>query len=200
MICMECYHNLPYTEFDRIENNPVEKIFWGRTNIKFASSTFYYIIDSPIQHIIHHIKYRGQDSLGVFMGEIMGYALQTAFEKHEIDFCIPMPLHYKKEYTRGYNQASLLCAGIKKTTLLNYNDKLITREVNTSTQTKKSRIERWGNVEDVFTISNKSEILDKNILLIDDVITTGASTEACANILLNHGAKSVSICGLAYTI
>ena len=200
MICMECYHNLPYTEFERLENNPVEKIFWGRTNIKFASSTFYYIIDSPIQHIIHHIKYRGQDNLGVFMGEIMGYTLQTAFEKHEIDFCIPMPLHYKKEYTRGYNQASLLCAGIKKTTLLNYNDKLITREVNTSTQTKKSRIERWGNVEDVFTISNKSEILDKNILLIDDVITTGASTEACANILLNHGAKSVSICGLAYTI
>ena len=200
MICMECYHNLPYTEFERLENNPVEKIFWGRTNIKFASSTFYYIIDSPIQHIIHHIKYRGQDNLGVFMGEIMGYTLQTAFEKHEIDFCIPMPLHYKKEYARGYNQASLLCAGIKKTTHLNYNDKLITREVNTSTQTKKSRIERWGNVEDVFTISNKSEILDKNILLIDDVITTGASTEACANILLNHGAKSVSICGLAYTI
>ena len=200
MICMECYHNLPYTEFERLENNPVEKIFWGRTNIKFASSTFYYIIDSPIQHIIHHIKYRGQDNLGVFMGEIMGYTLQTAFEKHEIDFCIPMPLHYKKEYARGYNQASLLCAGIKKTTHLNYNDKLITREVNTSTQTKKSRIERWGHVEDVFTISNKSEILDKNILLIDDVITTGASTEACANILHNHGAKSVSICGLAYTI
>ena len=200
MICMECHHELPYTEFERLENNPVEKIFWGRTTIRFACSTFYYIIDSPIQHIIHHIKYRGQDNLGVFMGEIMGAKLKTIFEKNEIDFCIPMPLHYKKEYTRGYNQASLLCTGIKNTTQLNYYDKLITREINTSTQTKKSRIERWGNVEDIFTISNKSEILDKNILIIDDVITTGASTEACANVLLKYGAKSVSICGLAYTI
>ena len=153
-----------------------------------------------MQHIIHQIKYRGQDTLGIFMGEMMGDKLQTTLERHEIDFCIPMPLHYKKEYSRGYNQASLLCAGIKKRTGLNYNDTLITREINTSTQTKKSRIERWGNVEEVFTISNKIETLDKNILLIDDVITTGASTEACATILLHHGAKSVSICGLAYTI
>jgi len=200
MICMDCHHNLPYTGFEHIENNPVEKLFWGRTNIKFACSTLYYIIDSPIQHIIHHIKYRGQEELGVFMGELMGNKLHPIFKKNEIDFCLPMPLHYKKEYSRGYNQASLLCAGIKKTTLLNYYDRLITREINTSTQTKKTRIERWENVEDIFNISNQSEILDKNIVIIDDVITTGASTEACASVLLKYGAKSVGICGLAYTI
>ena len=191
---------LPFTEFEKIENNPVEKLFWGRTKIQHASSIFYYIPDSPLQEIIHHIKYKNNPALGVYMGKIMGLQLKNILSINKIDCMLPMPLHPKKEYARGYNQATVLCQGIQETTDLPYLNDVLIRNFNTGTQTKKSRIERWENVAEVFVISNPSAVQEKHILLIDDVITTGASTEACANLLLKNKAASVSICSLAYTI
>lgn len=192
--------SLPYTEFEKLENNVVEKLFWGRTNIKHAFSIFYYITETPLQEIIHHIKYKNNPALGVYMGNIMGWRLKEFFSKNTIDLMLPMPLHPKKEYSRGYNQATTLCQGIQEATAMKYMDNVLLRTFNTSTQTKKTRIERWDNVAEVFEISDPSSIENKHVLLIDDVITTGASTEACANLLLKNKAASVSICSLAYTI
>ena len=200
LICFQCMLSLPYTQFESIENNPVEKLFWGRTKIEHAFSIFYYIPDSPLQQIIHHIKYKNNPALGVYMGKIMGLKLKSFFAMNAVDLMLPMPLHPKKEYTRGYNQASVLCEGIQETTDISYLNHTLIRNFNTSTQTKKSRIERWENVAEVFEITDPAAFEHKHILLIDDVITTGASTEACANLLIKNKAASVSICSLAYTI
>jgi ComF family protein len=200
LICTACMRSLPFTEFEKMENNPVEKLFWGRTKIQHASSIFYFITDSPLQEIIHHIKYKNNPALGVYMGNIMGLRLKNMLSINKIDFMLPMPLHPKKEYARGYNQASVLCQGIQETTDTPYLNNILLRNFNTGTQTKKSRIERWENVAEVFEISAPSAVQEKHILLIDDVITTGASTEACVNMLIKNKAASVSICSLAYTI
>jgi ComF family protein len=200
LICSTCMHSLPFTAFETIENNPVAKLFWGRSTIQHASSIFYFITKSPIQEIIHHIKYKNNPALGVYMGNIMGIQLKNILSNNKIDFMLPMPLHPKKEYARGYNQASVLCQGIQETTDIPFINNVLLRNFNTSTQTKKSRIERWENVAEVFEISDPPAIQEKHILLIDDVITTGASTEACAALLIKNKAASVSICSLAYTI
>lgn len=200
MLCMECIDTLGFTQFEGIRNNPVEKLYWGRVNLKFAASTFYYIEETPLQRIVHQIKYRQEPELGRHMGELMGINISSVFKDHEPALCIPMPLYPKKEYTRGYNQATLLCEGIFKTTGVSYNEKVLVRNQNTRTQTKKSRKERWENVASVFEVIDHQAIANKNIVLVDDVITTGASTEACANMLLQHGANSVGIYSLAFTL
>lgn len=199
-ICIHCLSSLPYTQFEKTRNNPIEKLFWGRTNIKFASSTFYYVEQTPLQQLIHQVKYKEQQKLGIYLGTAMGNLLNPVFSEHEVDLLIPMPLHPKKLKKRGYNQASLLCDGISKTTGRNYDEEVLVRTENTGTQTKKSRIERWENVNAVFSVNDSNKIRDKHILLVDDVITTGASTEACAQTLLNAGSKSVAVCSLAFTL
>ena len=198
-MCMECFSNLPYTGFETITENATEKFFWGRIQTSFACSIFYFEKDNSIQHIVHHIKYNNEKNLGIFMGKLMGMKIKSLLKKHEIDFMIAMPLHPKKEKQRGYNQATLLCHGIKEISQVNYIENAILRMQHTQTQTKKSRIERWQNVSEVFNIPDHSIIKGKNILIIDDVITTGASTEACGKALLDKGARSISICGLAHT-
>jgi len=197
ILCMKCLQQLPFTSFESILDNPTEKLFWGRLETKFACSIFYFEKENIIQQVIHQIKYKNEKQLGIFMGRLMGTKLISMPELHQIDYMIPMPLHPKKEKKRGYNQATLLCKGIKETCQLDYDENVITRIKQTQTQTQKSRIERWQNVEEVFCVPSPEKIINKNILLIDDVITTGASTESCGRILLEHGASSISICGLA---
>jgi len=200
MICINCRLSLPFTSFEKIRNNAVEKLFWGRVPVLFASSTFYYAEKTSIQQIIHHIKYRDEKELGIFMGNMMGERLQSLLLEYNTDICIPMPLHPSKEKKRGYNQASLLCKGIRETTNIAFNEFLLERRIATATQTKKSRIARWENVSTVFEVNEPSLIKNKNIVLVDDVVTTGASMEACARILLDNGAKTVAIVSLAYTV
>ena len=199
-ICLQCQTEMGRTYFESIRDNPVEKLFWGRADIQCAASTFYYIDKTPLQQIVHHIKYRQEKELGIHMGEIMGIHGSGLFTECKTDLCIPMPLHPKKEYKRGYNQASLLCEGIFKQTGIPYNEKALVRNENTRTQTKKSRIERWENVASVFDVNEPSIIKDKHVVVVDDVITTGASTEACVNMLMQHGAKTVGIYSLAFTL
>lgn len=200
MICINCKLSLPYTSFEKIRNNTVEKLFWGRLPVLFSSSTFYYREKTSIQQIIHHIKYRDQKDLGIFMGKMMGDRLRILLQENNTDICVPMPLHPSKEKKRGYNQASLLCKGIRETTEIEFKEYLLERKIATGTQTKKSRIARWDNVSSVFEVNDSSMIQNKNIVLVDDVITTGASMEACARILLENGANTVAIVSLAYTI
>jgi ComF family protein len=197
---MDCLQKLPYTSFESMKENPTEKLFWGRISTSFACSIFYFEKDNILQNIIHQIKYKNEKKLGIFMGKLMGLKINDLIKAHNIDFMIPMPIHPKKEKKRGYNQAALLCVGINSIIKLDYIENAIVKIQHTETQTKKSRIERWRNVEQVFNVPNPQMILGKNILIIDDVITTGASTEACGQILLEHGANSISICGLSHTL
>ena len=198
-LCIRCLHDLPFTDYENIRDNPVEKLFWGRVEIGIVFATLYYHEKSSVQRIIHEIKYKHNPALAVHMGKLMGIRMQPITEVPTIDFCIPMPLHPKKMKRRGYNQAAELCKGIEMTTHLTMLEHALVRSKNTGTQTKKSRIARWDNVEEVFLVEDPIIIKGKHILLVDDVITTGASTEACAQSLFQAGASKVSIAGLAFT-
>lgn len=199
-LCLNCMTDLPFTGFEAIRDNPVEKLFWGRIKCPFASSTFFYQEDTPVQSLIHQIKYKNQRKLGYFMGEMMGFRLNELITTQKIDYLIPMPLHPKKEKSRGYNQATLLCHGISKVTGTEVNHQCIKRVFHTATQTRKSRIQRWENVSEVFEVADSFSLKGKNVLLVDDVITTGASTESCSQKLVDNGANQVSICSLAFTL
>jgi len=199
-LCIHCLSTLPYTGFENIRSNPVEQLFWGRCSIQFASSSFFYVEKTPIQQLIHEVKYKEQQQLGRWLGQIMGRQLDDVFQSNKVDLMLPMPLHPKKQKQRGYNQATLLCEGIHAVTACNFTEQILIRNTNTKTQTKKTRIERWDNVSDVFCITKTDAIINKHIVLVDDVITTGASTEACAATLLKEGACAVSICSLAFTL
>lgn len=199
-LCFQCLRALPYTDFENTRNNPVEQLFWGRTPIEFACSSFYYVENTPIQHLIHEVKYKERQQLGRWLGQMMGRQLQRIFQLYQVDMMLPMPLHPKKQQQRGYNQATLLCEGIHEITNCDFAEQLLVRNTYTQTQTKKTRIERWDNVSEVFAINKSEQLINKHIVLVDDVITTGASTEACATTLLNYGASNVSICSLAFTL
>ncbi len=190
VLCMRCVESMPETQFELHANNPAEKIFWGRLPITTASAQFYFTKESLMQHLMHQLKYKGNKELGIQLGRIMGDQLRKS-GRFAVDALIPLPLFPAKEKRRGYNQATLLCQGMAETMQVPVLDNVITRPQHTETQTKKGRIERWKNMEGKFVLTDSAAIENKNILLVDDVVTTGATLEACGNELLQ--AKNVKL-------
>jgi ComF family protein len=196
-LCMKCIGALPETNFHLHANNPVEKIFWGRLPVVSATAQFYFTKESLMQHLMHQLKYRGNKELGKQLGRLMGYDLKKATRFDKADYLIPLPLFAPKERRRGFNQATILCEGIAEVMNTQIALDVIVRTQYTETQTKKGRIERWQNMEGKFELIKPGKIQNKNILLIDDVITTGATLEACANELLQAG-PNLSIATLCF--
>lgn len=189
-LCIRCLHSLPQTNFEKHDGNPVEKLFWGRMQLVNASASFYFTKESLIQRLMHQFKYRHNKDLGLQLGRIMGSMLKSAGRLDNIDALIPLPLFPKKERKRGYNQATVLCEGIAEICNLPVLKKVISRPQQTDTQTKKGRIERWKNIEGKFLLRDNAAIQNKHLLLVDDVVTTGATLEACGNeLLLADGVK-----------
>ena len=184
LICLKCYQHLNETCFASFANNPVEKAFWGRLICSSAMSQYYFAKDSLLQQLIHQFKYKDNKELAHYFGTLMGETLKTSSRFQLPDAIVPLPLFPDKEYKRGYNQAALLGEGIGAVLQVPvlYNAVLRTRY--TTTQTHKTRMERWQNVDGVFTTAGNKELHKKNILLVDDVITTGATIEACGNAIL----------------
>lgn len=184
LICLKCYQHLNETGFASFANNPVEKAFWGRLICSSAMSQYYFAKDSLLQQLIHQFKYKDNKELAHYFGTLMGETLKTSSRFQLPDAIVPLPLFPDKEYKRGYNQAALLGEGIGAVLQVPvlYNAVLRTRY--TTTQTHKTRMERWQNVDGVFTTAGNKELHKKNILLVDDVITTGATIEACGNAIL----------------
>ncbi len=196
-LCLKCIIQLPHTGFEKIENNPIEKIFIGRANIKAASSQFYFSKGHLVQHLIHQLKYKGNKEAGEYLGAVMGKALLESGRFNEIDYLVPLPLYADKEFKRGYNQSEIICNGIHTAINTPILTKTVIRKRFTETQTKKHRAERWENVDGSFSIVNPQKLEGKNILLIDDVITTGATLEACSQIILKIPNVQLSIATLA---
>lgn len=191
--------SLPLTEFHLHRNNPVEKIFLGRVPLAFAFSYLYFNKESVVRQLLHRLKYESDLEVGKFLGRLLGRALMDSPIANQVNMVIPMPLHPEKEKTRGYNQAWLIAEGINEITgIPAYSDVMI-RTRKTSTQTHKSREERWQNTQGTFRVINNEKMEDKHILVVDDVITTGASLEACAAELVRNGG-TVSLASLAYTV
>lgn len=199
IICTSCRHDMPLTNFTGEINNKVEQVFYGRISIKEATSLMYYYKKNKVQKIIHSLKYKGHQEIGAFFGEWLVKEMLQSDRFNNIDMIVPVPLHPKKLKKRGYNQVSIFGKTLATYLNANYCEDILIRKSATSTQTKKHRLERWKNVEELFFLTDNSYFEGKNILLIDDVITTGATLEACANELSKTSNINISIATMAFT-
>lgn len=199
LLCSFCLNKLPETNFFSADNNPVEKIFYGRLNIVAAGAAFYFTKNSLVQHLMHQIKYKNNQILAIYLGKLLGIQLLNSNRFNDIDALIPLPLNPKREAKRGYNQAELICMGIQAITNIPIQKKIVERTVYTKTQTQQNRMSRWQNIDGVFTIKNTNWINNKHVLLIDDIVTTGATLEACGHIILKNTNAKLSIATFAAT-
>ena len=197
ILCLRCHKRLPFTGYQLLHDNPVEKIFWGRVNIRHAMATCYYRKASFLQQLIYQFKYNQREDIATYFGQLMGQSLRQSQWLHEIDHILPIPMHPSKIRQRGYNQAMVLASGVAATTQKTLSEGILTRNHQAPSQTSKGRLSRWQNVADSFSLQTNADLKDKHILLVDDVITTGATIEACSRLLVDAGA-AVSICALAF--
>ncbi len=198
LLCLKCTHDLPHTHFANFEGNPVEKHFWGRLPLTAGYSEFYFSKEFLIQHLIHQLKYKGDIQIGFYLGELMGKTMLSSSRFSSVDALIPLPLYADKEHKRGYNQAAVICNGISSVMNIPVLNGQVIRQHATETQTRKHRTERWENVKGSFRIVNKNVLANKHVLLVDDVVTTGATLEACGNAVMQAENVKLSIATLAY--
>ena len=197
LLCFQCIGNLPFTGFESHGENPLEKIFWGRVSISKAMSLLYFTKDSIMQNLLHEFKYKGKKEIGYYFGRMMGNAIINSERFYDIDALVPLPLFASKEKRRGYNQSVIICSGMAEIVNIPVLNNAVVRTAATETQTHKNRIERWQNIEGKFELIDPSSLTDKHILLVDDVVTTGATIEACAAVLLQAPNTRISIATLA---
>ena len=196
LLCAKCITDLPQTNFAQHAGNPVEKIFWGRVPLAAGHSEFYFAKESLIQHLVHQLKYKNNKEIGIYLGEIMGRSLMDSHRFKNIDALVPLPLYPDKERKRGYNQAAIICQGMSAVMNVPVMINNLIRQRYTETQTKKHRLERWENVEGSFAVKNMATFKGKHLLVVDDVVTTGATIEAGCEALLKSEAASLSIATL----
>ncbi|MFW5687505.1 MAG: ComF family protein [Bacteroidota bacterium] len=178
----------------------MSQIFWGRVDIETAAALLYFQKGSKVQNLIHRFKYKGKREIGIYLGQILGHRLRDHPVWQPVDIIVPVPLHQKKQQKRGYNQSEVFGRGIsssfKKPVVINN----LVRIIRTDTQTRKTRFKRWENVETVFHVKDPDSFRGANILLIDDVVTTGSTLEACAQKLKEIKGVRVWVATIAMSV
>ena len=197
LICANCRYELPKTNNHLLDNNDLEKKFWGKVSVKRVLSFLKFHKGGKVQNLIHQLKYGGQEELGRLLGEWYGLELYASSKLSESKLVVPVPLHKSRLKKRGYNQSDSFAEGLSRSLQIEWKPDVLERLDKSTTQTDKSRFSRWENVNRVFQLRKGVDVLEKNILLVDDVITTGATLEECARALLNGGAREVSIATIA---
>ena len=180
LVCTHCRSLLPKTGYELNEDNPLARLFYGKVRLKAVTECYFFSKEGKVQRLIHELKYKGNADAGVFLGQELGKTIKEAPLFEGLDYLIPVPLHPKREKERGYNQSMMIAQGINEVTEIPIGDQYLVRSVNTATQTHKSKEERWQNVKDIFEVRHAEQLEGKYVLLIDDVLTTGATLEACA--------------------
>lgn len=200
IICGSCFLRLPETNFFNYSNNTVEKIFAGRIKLEDAGSAYYFTKHSILQNLVFELKYRGNKEVGLLLGELTARQMSNCRRFEEVDIILPLPLNKQKEKKRGYNQAAMIAQGISRVLNKPLMTDAVARNIFTETQTHKDRVSRWKTMQDVFEVSKPEALKGKHILLVDDVVTTGATLEACGQTILNIPETKLSIATVAYTI
>ena len=199
VLCTQCLHALP-TAFSHLEkDNSVERIFYGRIPLENATSLLLFEKKGMVQKIIHNLKYKGHEEIGTFLGEWLGTELRSLQNFKQVTAVVPVPLHNKKLRQRGYNQVEKFGRAIAEKLEITYlNDVLLKRSAS-KTQTLKKRLARWGDLEETFVLEQPEKLQDQHVLLVDDLVTTGATLEACAHQLMQVKGVKISIATMAYT-
>jgi len=198
-LCVRCLHALPVTNFHLYAGNPVEQQLSGRISPVSAMAYCYFTRGAMMQELLHRVKYKGHTQLGRLLGRMMGKALQESKRFEGIEALVPLPLHRAKERARGYNQAVVLCEGLAEVLQLPVIKTAVVRLSSTETQTHKNRIERWQNMQGIFKLAQPQLIAGKHLLLVDDVITTGATIDACMRAMMETEEIRLSVAALAWS-
>lgn len=198
VICFRCAANLPQTRHWLQTDNGLMKRFWGRLPLQGAASLYQFRKGNDVQHLLHQLKYRGRQEVGDYAGKLLGNILvESESPLKNIDLIVPVPLHWKKLKTRGYNQCDSFAQALSQTIKVPWSNTALIRQHENISQTKKKRFERWGNVEEIFSVADAEQLKGKHILLVDDVVTTGATSEACLKIILQVENTKASFAAIA---
>jgi len=198
IICTTCRHELPVTNFHFDGTDTVKKVVYGRVNLINATALLHFKKQSIVQQLIHHLKYRGNENIGTFLGQWLGAELKTLPAYCTIDVVIPVPLHQQKLRRRGYNQVAKFGEEIAKALDADYNDDTLVKVKSTKTKVFKNRLKRYED-DLVFNLNHAEQLEGKHVLLVDDIITTGATLEACANVLFTIKGLTLSFVTMAIT-
>ncbi|WP_315818417.1 ComF family protein [Paraflavitalea speifideaquila] len=198
LLCLSCISRLPLTNFHLYADNPVQHIFRGRLPLVNATSYLYFTKDSLLQHLMHQFKYNNRKDIGTWFGKRIGESLRSSNHFTLPDALVPIPLFAARERKRGYNQSQVLCAAMAEIMGIPVLNNIVVRSILTETQTRKNRLERWQNMEGRFSLQHAAEIENKHVLLVDDVITTGATLEACGLALLTANNVKLSIATMGF--
>jgi ComF family protein len=197
VLCTECLLSMARTDFHLKRNNTLEQAFWGRCMVERAAAFSVYNRGSRIRKLIHALKYNGRTEIGKMLGDLYGNVLKESGFMEDIDIIVTVPLHPVRQRQRGYNQSDYIASGLSEATGVKVKKNVIRRADQTGSQTKRGRYERWENVKGLFFVPDPEAITGKHILVVDDVITTGSTMEACVNALHDAGEVKVSLVALA---
>ena len=197
VICTSCEFHLPKTWFHLEHDNPVSRVFWGRVRVESVASYLYFNKGNRVQALIHQLKYKGRKDIGVYLGSKYGNYLKKTPLFSDVDIVIPVPLHKKREMKRGFNQSEQFGIGLASTMKVQLDTQILYRIKSSETQTRKGRYKRWENVSGIFAVNNSQQLEGKHILLVDDVITTGATLEACIQVLSTIHDIHISVATIA---
>jgi len=200
IICTDCLYNLPFTNFHLQPDNVVAQQFWGKLPVEAAYALYFFNKGGKVQQMMHHFKYDGMQRIGNITGAIAGKQLAQNNTFKTVDHIIPVPLHKKRYRERGYNQSACFAEGLAEKLKATVEIDNLVRAVSTKTQTHKSRFARFENMKEVFAVAHPERLANKHVLLVDDIVTTGSTLEACGIELLKVPGLKLSIATIAYAV